>query len=136
MKLSEAIRLGSMLRPQGFGELCTERNGELATCALGAAEEAAAEQFSGASDDTEGEGDVYTIFATTLDKKRACPACKWVGRQAVKHTIVHLNDDHLWTREQIADWVATIEPQEEAQEASSRTTAGTADVLQAVQAQT
>ncbi len=26
--------------------------------------------------------------------------------------VIHLNDDHRWTREQIADWVATVEPSE------------------------
>jgi hypothetical protein len=29
------------------------------------------------------------------------------------NTVTHLNDDHRWTREQIADWVATIEQAED-----------------------
>jgi hypothetical protein len=26
--------------------------------------------------------------------------------------MIHLNDDHRWTRERIAEWVATVEPKE------------------------
>ena len=40
MQLSTAIRLGAMLRPQGFRQLFTNVGGEVRSCALGAAAEA------------------------------------------------------------------------------------------------
>jgi hypothetical protein len=46
---------------------------------------------------------------------------------------VHLNDDHRWTREQIADWVQTIEPP---QASSERTLAGENDLICGTQAET
>src|SRR5438128_301309 len=43
-------------------------------------------------------------FAVSVD----CPSC---GRsRLVCEVIVHLNDNHRWTRERIAAWVAGIEP--------------------------
>ena len=43
-----------------------------------------------------------------------CPACPPPTFWAVKMTtiIYHLNDRHRWTRPQIAEWLATIEPPE------------------------
>jgi len=39
-----------------------------------------------------------------------CPGCGFQGD--LGNIAAHLNDGHLWTREQIADWVQTIEPSE------------------------
>ncbi len=97
MKLSEAIRLGAMLHKQGFGVMVLYDGGVLATCALGAAQQAG-----------------YTFSGKDWSRKMAyryrCPTCR-EGWPALE-MITHLNDWHKWTREQIADWVATIEPQE------------------------
>lgn len=99
MKLSEAIRLGSLLKPQGFGV----HSGFLyasATCAFGAAECALGRRVI-----------AYKVWPWLL-KERPCPEC---GEEMPETTFVisnHLNDIHKWPRERIADWVATIEPEE------------------------
>lgn len=91
MRLSDAIRLGSMLHPQGFGKLAVlDLHGQiLATCALGAAVQAG------------------YVRGSLLVAVASCPVCDGVaqGRQL----ITHLNDAHHWTREAIADWVESLE---------------------------
>jgi hypothetical protein len=103
MRLSEAIRLGAMLHPQCFGTVRILRHDAgtpeftTHTCALGAAEEAG-----------------YSLFAELCGQSLAtladCPICcdrfqSWT----VHGIVVHLNDDHHWTREAIADWVEAFE---------------------------
>lgn len=124
MKLSEAIRLGSMLKPQGFGALHSFRSrwfrrSEVASCALGAAVDAAGCPTRPISNST-GLPTRGTAIPTVsvevpsswafLLATWACSACYKIDR--IDRLITHLNDDHRWTREQVADWVATIEPQE------------------------
>src|SRR5688572_14543061 len=107
MRLSEAIRLGAMLKPQGFRAL---RDGGR-TCAYGAAYEAAGVPFEEwrklPKDVAEARlAEVFPIIPTLF---HPCPACGlnfWIAAGIV---ITHLNDTHRWTREQIADWVETIE---------------------------
>ena len=85
--LAEAIRRGCVARPiQAFGSMWV---GENAACALGAAIEA--------------------HFAGRHDAARECPDC---GAPAMHGfgpkslcLLAHLNDDHRWTRERIADWL-------------------------------
>ncbi len=104
LKLSEAISLGAMLGPQCFGEL---RHGN-ATCAFGAA-------FAAMCRPTENVAcRVWRwLINPQVGPRVSCPSC---GQNAwVAYTITHLNDEHRWTREQIADWVATIEPQDQAE---------------------
>ncbi len=94
MKLSEAMRLGAMLKPQGFG--LTRPEGT--ACALDAVALAATTDISALS-----KGfpilDMWGIH---------CPEC---GPQPFSNLTVgmviagHLNDDHRWTRERIADWI-------------------------------
>lgn len=102
MKLSEAIRLGSMLHPQNFGsgrryrnmrgQFSTPAHGMVdATCALMAADEAG----------------YWNIFANE-HCETVCPVCAYAN--ALPQMIAHLNDEHRWTREAIADWVETVEP--------------------------
>jgi hypothetical protein len=94
MRLSEAIRLGAMLRPQAFGKMFRTVRGEMRSCALGAAAEALGES-------------PYDSFAPLFDAMRMCPmGCGWTS---VGSLIPHLNDEHRWTRERIADWVETVE---------------------------
>jgi hypothetical protein len=49
-----------------------------------------------------------------MSVQHICPECH--GKRVLARLIPHINDDHGWTREQIADWVATIEPQQAPQE--------------------
>lgn len=106
MKLSEAIRLGAMLNPQGFGKF--ERNGN--TCALGAA-------LATLTYDKEKitQSEMFQIhwpWIVVQEQEIVCPGCRKQTRGCVFFMIVHLNDDHYWTREQIADWVESIEPKD------------------------
>lgn len=109
MKLSEAISMGAMLGPQSFSAW---QLGD-ATCAIGAAMAAV-----GIEDGL--SRDVMRVWPWIFDEERAsrvCPVaeCAKSNRMAesVGHVIMHLNDNHRLTREQIADWVASVEPQEE-----------------------
>lgn len=102
MKLSEAIRLGAMLKPQSFYDY------EIAggTCAIGAALDAIG-ALSSFDDDAE-------FFPILRREQRdvQCPACRqWLSYAS--GVIVHLNDAHHWTRERIADWVETVEAAQE-----------------------
>ena len=106
MKISDAIRLGSMLGPQCFGVL-EEFGG---TCALGAAYRAAGIQFSG--ENVFNPDQVYGTFPLLNAVSPACPECEQ-GQATVGICIAHLNDRHVWTRERIADWVGTFEAIEE-----------------------
>ena len=106
VKLSEAIRLGAMLKPQAFGDYWADGG----SCAIGAACDAAGVMLA---DIHYFESGFEALF------RQACPACgvtpddKHTCHAGFCNTVVHLNDTHRWTREQIADWVATIEAQQE-----------------------
>lgn len=98
MKLSEAIRLGALLHPQTFGatrKYAVIRNEIVGTCAIGAAREAGySREFS-------------------WEVTGRCPACEHnTTTWALPNLMAHLNDFHRWTRERIADWVETVEPDE------------------------
>lgn len=96
MRLSEAIKLGAMLHPQGFGGMHVNDG----TCALGAAEDAGF-NVNALVDET--------INCAHRGQHTACPECAHPCC-GVGGVVVHLNDCHRLTREAIADWVATIEP--------------------------
>jgi hypothetical protein len=109
MKLSEAIRLGALLGPQVYGITFGDN---YSSCAFGAALIAINHKnlFQ--------QGGRYHLLSWTYIKdvwgwlstsKVACPSC---GQPEVLGSIVHLNDVHMWSRERIADFVSTIEPQE------------------------
>ncbi len=112
MKLSEAIRLGAMLRPQAFG-VGSDENGD---CALGAAVRAASCPIHAARD-----GDASTreekpgVAMVSVDFPiewnlayfSTCPEC---AETLPRYSLIpHLNDKHRWTREQIADLVKVWE---------------------------
>lgn len=117
MKLSEAIRLGSMMKPQIYGEISSGQG----TCALGAAIEAAGltpepavpgiVTGSGRITETAKAGDIIIhtpeAWHAFFHGYHPCPACR-VSSYGMR-AIGHLNDEHRWTRERIADWVETIE---------------------------
>jgi hypothetical protein len=101
--LATAILNGADRRPeQAFGDYF---HGRHASCALGAAYEG----MYRLPDDMEGRRptrDLEAFFDCLEGTVRACPGegCRKVLTLAA--LIVHLNDAHRWTREQIAAWVA------------------------------
>lgn len=101
MRLSEAIRLGAMLRPQVV--LFFFSNG--ASCALGAAAEASGVTYPDFGRVISVLEDrwpwIYAVYAP-------CPVCQ--DRRNMRGLVPHLNNAHAWTREEIAAFVATIEP--------------------------
>jgi len=98
MLLSEAIRLGAMLRPQGRG------NNSILTasprsCAIGAALQAIGEKVTSMNG--------YAVFRerwALANEVSGCPECS-CRYDGLVNTIFHLNDMHDWTRERISDWV-------------------------------
>ena len=102
MKLSEAIRLGSMLKPQ----LRARSFDGVATCAAAAACDAIGR--------LERWKDVWPIVKERwpiIETTAMCPVLVLGGNieTSVETGIIYLNDAEGWTREQIADWVQTIE---------------------------
>jgi hypothetical protein len=123
MKLSEAMRLGAMISPQSRAGIQETRDGVRHTCALGAALEA-----SGAlkPTPTTGPGLNHRGSATSDFGYNVCP--EWYhllesyqlhpeflikSKVQLVRIISSLNDRYGWTRERIADWVETIENQQE-----------------------
>ena len=106
MKLSEAIRLGAMSCPQGFGSDAIRNE---ARCALGAALLAV-----GVVPATEGNAynQVAALWPLAYGVKVPHPVTGEV--RDVIDVIWELNDIEHWNRERIADWVATIEAQRDA----------------------
>ncbi len=96
MSLSEAIRLGAMMRSQAFRTLFTNDG----ACALGAALLA----IGAAPAVRSVLGRWPWAFVVSVD----CPSC--ARSRLVCQVIAHLNDDHRWARERIGAWVAGIEP--------------------------
>jgi hypothetical protein len=93
LRLSDAIRLGALLHRQCFGASCRYWEGEIvATCALTGAIDAGYRAQS---------RDVSVLSATC---PLGCP-----GRLTRAALVVHLNDDHRWTREAIADHLDTLD---------------------------
>lgn len=98
MKLSEAIRLGSLLT-KPIKNFFHSGDG---ACALGAAGFAIGqESYIG----------VERVYPWLVTGDADCPACPMIGC-APETIVLHLNDMHEWSRERIADWVATVEPKE------------------------
>jgi hypothetical protein len=115
MKPSEALRLGAMVSQQAFG---TIGNTEW-SCALGAI--AIGYNWNGNPDpktifDPDHPGyDAYRLVLPDTRKHRekiqgnwptACPVhgCLTADGHAM---LPHLNDDHRWSRNRIADWLET-----------------------------
>ena len=111
MKLSEAMKLGAMLRPQ----VKHIRHGLDGTCALGAIEDAINDMAAILSTPYSYElPEGYTTAEDEfpfLSEEAIHPVLGYKGE--VNGIIADLNNHHGWTRERIADWVATIEPAEE-----------------------
>lgn len=116
--LSEAILLGSTKHPQKFGGFITEKDGKVTeTCAL-----VAALDCIGIVDESVEKGQciqAWKVFPILTKHVNGCPACgkrstislgfELIDLTEVAMIIPHLNDDHRWTRPQIAEWVKTVE---------------------------
>ena len=122
MRLSEAMRLGSMALPPVHGPVFDTKDGEVcAGCAIGAAlfavrgHAAHAEVLdairSGAGSPAVWKTLIGRYWPWTIDVAVNNPV---TGHTAISiaSAIIHLfESSHWWTREQIADWVETIEAQ-------------------------
>jgi hypothetical protein len=100
--LAQFIREGMKRRPeQAFGDYYQGTN---ASCALGAAYEAMYRlpQEAGGQHPTRD----LDWFFDCLDTVKPCPGEGCKKRIYLAALLVHLNDDHRWTREQIAEWLA------------------------------
>lgn len=114
MRLSEAIREGSKDTRPAYGWL---GDGYVDACAMGAALIATGVEWIG-------KGRAHIIEVYRLYFRQAwnlymsdCPlSCGWMANaivdqhgnryaSSILNIVTHLNDDHRWTREAIADWV-------------------------------
>lgn len=102
MYLFEAIKLGAMSKPQGFGTLASAYKNDT-LCAFGAAKFAC-------GIDSFGMSGLYTKFPVCrvdVDQK-SIPKLPNASHD-VLNVIWQLNDCAKWTREQIAQWLEPIE---------------------------
>jgi hypothetical protein len=101
-ELASAIRAGAARRPQqAFGDYYVGRR---ASCALGAAYEGIyrlAEDMGGKRPTK----DLVWFFDCLESTVRRCPVEGCRKRLLLSALIVHLNDNHMWSREQIATWL-------------------------------
>lgn len=91
MRFSEAVRLGSMLGPQGFGTQYYRPANTLCVT------EAANMAMRGTRDTS-----VFDIWPELLIDS-TCPVCE-IQSTLGSMIACCLNDKHKWTREQVADW--------------------------------
>lgn len=102
IELADAIAAGVKRRPvQAFGEYFSDTGG---SCALGAAYEGA---YALPRDPHEAHGihpRLDRLFDCLENVRRRCPVgCN--KRLPLNSIILHLNDDHHWTREKIVEWL-------------------------------
>src|SRR5262252_2746466 len=106
-ELASFIRAGVLRRPtQAVGHYF---EGTRASCALGAAYEGMY-RLPSETGPANPSRDLEWFFAC-LDNVKRCPAEECKKKLSLAALIVHLNDDHRWSREQIADWVSGKEPE-------------------------
>jgi hypothetical protein len=125
LTLSEAIRLGSMLRPKAVDFFFIDGR----SCAQGAALEAVGCSPVSCSDGGVPYRSRFIDRWPWVSATASCPVCGGVAK--VRSLIAHLNNtgihselhikNHGWTREQIADWIQTLESAIQQTDASVRT---------------
>lgn len=120
--LAEFIRLGSTQGPQLFGQL----HHDGATCAMGAALLAAGllkdyGEFINCWNYDQVEQEFPTVYVASK-----CPECGYASSMtwATWGLIVHLNNEHRWTRERIAAFVETLEETQQQEKRSEHETVG------------
>ena len=106
MTLAQAIRAGARRRPQTQGSLFDKTG----SCALGAAIEGmfGSQALVG---NVVLRGPTLMIAIPELRDDASCPESECHVESSLFQVIVHLNDDHYWTREAIADWMGVMEVQ-------------------------
>ena len=94
----EAIRIGAMLKPQGFGDSFDKT---IFSCANSAAREAVGDTSN----------HIWIVFPFSATRGILCPVCVGTALNEMLCGVVamHLNDLHKWTRNQIADWLEPLE---------------------------
>lgn len=108
------MRLGDLLRKgcEGTTQAFKNYGNNTSLCALGAIFKGAGGIFEtdqrGKINSIGGVDAVYFRMSLTAAK---CPACAFDA--AVNTIIPHLNDNHRWSREAIAEWLDVMEPNEE-----------------------
>lgn len=110
MKLSDAIRRGAEKTTQNrftyFNADASSVSSASTACALGAAVIGA-----GLTDMYYPLQRLMVKFPVLAKRGITCPACR--GTDAIlSDVIVCLNDHYVWTREQIADWLDTLNLEE------------------------
>jgi hypothetical protein len=114
-RLSDAMRAGAAIRPQATGVLFKRREGSelVCSCALGAAWEGSHPAFN--VDHWISQVDSQQVAITLVDIMREFRMFGLQVENPVSQTIydidgviVDLNDQHDWTREDIADWLLTL----------------------------
>ena len=117
--LSDAIRLGATIHPQIRDnlfdwELGWEETAErtrtfrvTGTCALGAAAVAIGKAPESLTEfrDSDPYQDLTERFPEPHADMRDCPEKGCQLHHTTTLLVTHLNDDHQWTRERIADWL-------------------------------
>lgn len=98
IKPSEAIRLGCLAFPvQHFGGLAQGNR----ACAMGA-------MYAGYGDSPHSPGITSESEAGFFQLKEAHLSCPECDLKDDDIPVAHLNDDHRWSRERIADWLESI----------------------------
>jgi hypothetical protein len=104
-ELASFIRAGAERRPeQAYGDYYKGKN---ASCALGAAYEGMyrlPREMEGAHPTK----DLEWFFDCLEGTVRRCPVDGCKKRLVLSALIVHINDEHRWSREQIATWLESV----------------------------
>lgn len=142
---SDAIRIGALLRPQVYDALFRQLGltDTFGSCALGAAYEADGNKVALVVCGSEcacncvqvcdkdgtplpsmtnaylGLNESFPILKRSVELP-----CECMWSWSLMHAIQHMNDDHHWTRERIADWVETVENAQAAEAGNANCTRG------------
>ena len=115
MRLATAMRQGGSLYPQSHGRYAEigPSGRILGVCALGAA---AAGIGWPVTEAAKGEWDLESRLQQqwpVLETLHACPSdrCRYTRCRltSLRQVVAHLNDDHHWSVERIADWLGSLE---------------------------
>jgi hypothetical protein len=111
MKLWQAMLEGAKLGPQVFGHANSDK-GDGGTCAIGAVCKAVGVSNA----EMVWNNGLNNLYPELLSASN-CPQCENKGFEYwgfwyefnLQRVIVHLNNDHRWSRQRIAEWLANRE---------------------------
>lgn len=92
---SEAIRLGCLIAPRQLMDDVYVSDDGRSSCVYGALVLGQGVSVADANDEAD---------TRVVGRGLPCPACDHGDEHA--DVLLHLNDDHRWSRERIADWLA------------------------------